>query len=88
MYLKCLSYELNVHINSALSSCFQRQDIHHATVSIKTFRINAPKCYVLMNPHLVFYVLLIPSVSQPDLKNDPTKLYVPVQAFMKCHQLM
>ena len=41
---------------------------HHPTESIKSFRINAPKYYDLINPHIVFCVLHISRVSKPDLR--------------------
>lgn len=41
---------------------------HQAIVSIKGFTINAPKYYDLINPHIVFSVLHISSVSESDLR--------------------
>lgn len=73
--------------NSTLFSCFQRWCIHHAIVSIKTFRINAPKYYDLINPYVVFSVLHISTVSKSDLRKLSYEITCIGNAFMKCNQL-
>lgn len=72
--------------NSAPFSCFQRWCIHHAIVSIKTFRINAPKYYDFINPYVVFSVLHISTVSKSNLRKLSYEITCIGNAFLKCNQ--
>lgn len=61
---------------------------HYAIVAFKPCSINASTYYDLINPYLVFCVLHVSNISQPDLKkNGSTESHVLEKVFTKYNQL-
>lgn len=88
MHFKCFFNEWSVHILFSLFLHAFKDGTHYAIVAFKPCSINASTYYDLINPYLVFCVLHVSNISQPDLKkNGSTESHVLEKVFTKYNQL-